>query len=83
MDLNGIANGGVFVPIAAFVAALVVVAAVVWYARRSAAKMAQRHREWVEQLPASTGSRTPDLEPDLDDGRREFRSTQFDIRQRF
>lgn len=57
MDFSGIASGGLIVPITALIAVLLVIGAVVWYARRSTARMARRHNAWVEQLPAATRSR--------------------------
>lgn len=55
MDWTGLVDGGVFVVVVLSVAVCTMLLA--RYIRRSSAQMAQRHREWISELPAHTAPR--------------------------
>lgn len=57
MDLSGLVDGGVFVPIAACIAVVVVIVLVASAIRRSTARMAEDHNQWINELPSSTRAR--------------------------
>lgn len=57
MDLRGLVDGGVLVPIAACIAVIVIIVLVASAIRRSTAHMAEQHNEWIKELPSSTRGR--------------------------
>jgi hypothetical protein len=59
MDLTGIANGGVLVPITVLVAVFFVVLLLARAIRRSTARMAEQHSQWLSELPSSTRAHYP------------------------